>query len=332
MTLRLADRWIWDFWFAEEGGLVHVFYLQAPRSLGDPDLRHRQARVGHAVSSDLVAWDVLPDPLATGPTGAFDDLATWTGSVIRGPDAWYLLYTGLSSRDDGRVQRIGVATSTDLIRFHRAGDEPVLEADPRWYEIDGSGPHGAVAWRDPYVIADPGGSGFHAVLTARRSTGPSATRGVIGHAVSHDLRTWQVRPPLASPAGFGEMEVPQVVSIDDASLLVFCTSDAHVSPARRATAGGPVPSGTYVCRGPGPLGPFDVPEDTPLSPITRLYAGKLIRRGDRWFLMGFVDQVDGRFVGELADPIPFDPQAALPTAGALAGRDAVSPGPAPSST
>ncbi len=48
--------------------------------------------------------------------------------------------------------------------------------------------------------------------------------------------------------------------------------------------------------------------------------------------MGFVDQVDGRFVGELADPIPFDPHAALPMAAALAGRAPVSPEQVPSST
>lgn len=323
---------MWDFWFAEDGGFVHVFYLQAPRSLGDPDLRHRHARLGHAVSSDLVTWDVLPDPLEGGPPGAFDDLATWTGSVIRGPDAWYLLYTGLSSRDGGRVQRIGLATSTDLMQFHRVGDGPVLEVDPRWYETDGSGPHGAVAWRDPYVIADPDRSSYHALITARRPSGPSEARGVIGHAVSHDLRNWQAQPPLPSPVGFADMEVPQVVDLGETALLVFCTSNAHVSPVRRAASGGHVPTGTYICRGLAPLGPFDVPETTPLGPISPLYAGKLIRRGDEWFLMGFVDQVDGRFVGELADPIPFDPHAALPMAAALAGRAPVSPEQVPSST
>lgn len=320
MTLRLADRWMWDFWFAQDDGLVHVFYLQAPRSLGDPDLRHRHARLGHAVSSDLVTWEVLPDPLAAGPPGAFDDLATWTGSVIRGPDAWYLLYTGLSTRDGGRVQRIGLATSTDLLRFERLGDEPILEADARWYETDGSGPHGATAWRDPYLIADPTGSGYHAFITARRPTGPPTARGVIGHAVSRDLRTWHVRPPLASPAGFAEMEVPQVIGLGASALLVFCTSDAHLSDARRASAGAgrPVPSGTYICRGAGPLGPFDVPETTPMVPLTSLYAGKLIERNGAWFLLGFVDRVAGRFVGELADPIPFDPQRVLPMAAGFA--------------
>jgi beta-fructofuranosidase len=37
MTLRLPDKWMWDFWLIRDGMDYHVFYLQAPRSLGDPD-------------------------------------------------------------------------------------------------------------------------------------------------------------------------------------------------------------------------------------------------------------------------------------------------------
>ncbi len=307
MTLRLDDRWVWDFWFAEDGEDVHVFYLQAPRALGDPNRRHRHARLGHAVSRDLRDWTVLPDPLEAGPAGAFDDLATWTGSILKRGATWYLVYTGVSSRESGRVQRIGVATSTDLVRFDRCGGgEPILTADPRWYELDASGPFGAVAWRDPFVIADPAGDGYHALITARRREGLPASRGVIGHAVSPDLRRWEARPPLAGPEGFAELEVPQVVDLGGDSLLVFCTAAIHVSDERRTSSGVAGPTGTYVCRGPGPLGPFDGPLSEPMRPVTELYAGKLIRRGAEWFLLGFHDLVDGTFVGALSDPMPFD--------------------------
>jgi beta-fructofuranosidase len=88
VSLRLPGRWLWDFWFARDGDDVHVFFLQAPQSLGDPELRHRHATIGHAVSHDLHRWRVLPDALAAGPPGAFDDLATWTGSVSRHEGRW----------------------------------------------------------------------------------------------------------------------------------------------------------------------------------------------------------------------------------------------------
>ncbi len=51
--LRLEDRWVWDWWLADDGSRFHVFYLQAPKALGDQHLRHRNATVGHAVSDRL---------------------------------------------------------------------------------------------------------------------------------------------------------------------------------------------------------------------------------------------------------------------------------------
>jgi len=106
MALRLPDKWIWDFWLVRHRGKQHIFYLQAPRSLGRPELRHENASIGHAVSSDLRRWSVLPDALHPGPAGSWDDLATWTGSAIEHGGRWYMLYTGINRREEGLVQRI----------------------------------------------------------------------------------------------------------------------------------------------------------------------------------------------------------------------------------
>ena len=64
--LILPDHWTWDFWLADDGDRHHVFFLMAPTSLGDPDLRHHNARVGHAVSDDLQEWEFLGEALAPG--------------------------------------------------------------------------------------------------------------------------------------------------------------------------------------------------------------------------------------------------------------------------
>ena len=45
-VLSLPDAWAWDFWTADDGERLHLFYLNAPRDLGDPELRHRFAGVG----------------------------------------------------------------------------------------------------------------------------------------------------------------------------------------------------------------------------------------------------------------------------------------------
>ena len=132
MTFAIDGQFVWDFWTAhdESRGVHHLFHLYAPTSLGDPELRHRNARVGHAVSGDLETWTRLPDPLPE--PAAFDDLASWTGCIVRGQGAWWMFTTGLSRADDGRVQRIGAATSADLTSWTRTG--LVLESTRAHYQ------------------------------------------------------------------------------------------------------------------------------------------------------------------------------------------------------
>jgi len=164
----LPGSWVWDFWFADDGDRYHLFFLYASRALHDPDARHHRAAIGHAVSTDLVEWTQVADALVHSDAPAFDELATWTGSVVRHPDGtWFMFYTGASLAADGRnVQRIGYATSPDLLVWTKA-EGPVLEAREPWYEKLASGAWHDEAFRDPWVFADPDGDGWHMLLTAR---------------------------------------------------------------------------------------------------------------------------------------------------------------------
>ena len=255
MSLRLADHWVWDSWLVDDGVDYHLFFLRASRALRDPFRRHRRASIGHATSTDLRNWRLLPDALVHADSPAWDDLATWTGSVIRGPDGvWRMFYTGLSHAEHGFVQRIGVAHSDDLVTW-RQPDGPLLEADPRWYEPLDLDSWSEEAWRDPYVFADPDGDGWHMLITARIPDGNPMGRGVIGHARSPDLEAWDVQPPLSEPAGFGQLEVPQVCVVDDQPVLVFSCLSLHQDPAR---LDGPPDGGVYVVPGKTLLGPWDI--------------------------------------------------------------------------
>ena len=234
-VLRLPEDWVWDSWIADDGERYHLFFLKAPRALGDPRLRHTAARIGHATSADLTHWEVHADALAPA-AGGWDDLALWTGSVARGDDGvWRLYYSGLStSRGLGVIdQRIGMAESDDLFTWRRIGRRPLVAPDPRWYVTLEQHPEASATWRDPFVFKDPAGDGWHMLITARARGAARLRDGVLGHARSGDMRAWEPRPPISEPgAGFGELEVSQVRIVDGQPLLVFtCHPDQQSAGA-----------------------------------------------------------------------------------------------------
>jgi beta-fructofuranosidase len=296
--LELPDSWVWDFWLARDGDSYHLFFLYASRALHDPDRRHGRASIGHAMSDDLRNWTRLPDALVRGEAGDFDETATWTGSVVRAPDGrWCMFYTGAR----GPIQTIGLATSDDLITWHKYDGNPVTAADPRWYEkYDGTAWFDE-AWRDPWVYPDPDGDGWHMLITARAGHGPADDRGVVGHARSADLFHWEVQPPLSEPgAGFGHLEVFQVEVVDGRVVLLFNCLRGQLASWRKVTGG---TGGIWSVVADSPTGPFDISKATPLTDDS-LYVGRLVRDVDgSWVLLAFHNEGPHGFVGSISDPM-----------------------------
>ena len=302
----LPDSWVWDFWFADDGDRYHLFFLYASRALHDPERRHLRASIGHAVSDDLVSWTRIADALVRSDAPAFDEVATWTGSIVRDDDGtWCLFYTGVRFEEGRNVQRLGLATSSDLSTWTKAPENPIVVSDPRWYEVVRTSPWNEETWRDPWVFRDPGGNGWHLLVTARATEGDSLTRGVVGHAVSDDLRSWRVRQPLSEPAqnGFGQLEVMQVEEVDGRPVLLFACLPPQASPARREQH----PRGAiWAAPADSLTGPFHIDAAYPLADED-LYVGRLLRRrtDGRWLFFAFRNvDTDGAFVGGLTDPMP----------------------------
>lgn len=304
MSFDLPGSWVWDYWFADDGERYHLFFLYASRALHDPDARHHRASVGHAVSTDLRTWTQVEDALVRSDAPAFDDLATWTGSIVRAPDGeWVMFYTGSSLAPSGKnVQRIGIATSPDLMRWTKRPG-PVLQATPPLYETLADDAWHDEAFRDPWVFADPGGAGWHMLVTARAPEGPVLGRGVIGHGWSGDLFTWELRPPLSAPSahGFGQLEVTQVEVVDGVPVLLFSCLAEHSTPEKAALRGG-----TWVAPAESVTGPFDIDGAYPLTG-EELYVGRLLQRREdgAWFLFAFRNETpETPFTGGVTDPMP----------------------------
>lgn len=309
--------WVWDSWYVEHAGAVHAFYLKAPTSLGHPDLRHANARIGHSVSHDLIAWTTLPDALGPGADGDFDDLAVWTGSIVQHDGVWHLFYTGVDKRTRTSVQRIGHATSLDLLSWDRVQATPVTTADARWYSTTAAPPAFDEPWRDPWVFRSEQDGLWHMLVTAREPDVDGSGHGLVGHCVSPDLFAWEVAAPLSSRSGFRQVEVMQVCDVDDRHVLVFCAAASDV-----IAEGVPAATGTYTAPADGELGPFQFDRAEPIH-APGIYAGRILRNGEgSLVLLGFVDSDDeGAFAGVICDPIPLN----LTARGTLQPRAPVAP-------
>lgn len=312
MVISVNDKWVWDSWYARDGDTWHAYFLQADKSLGDPDLRHWHVSQGHAISKDLINWQHMGTSFAPAESAAWDDYTTWTGSVVKDDKGtWHLFYTGTSRSEDGMYQRIGHATSTDMHNWTRVGDGLCLDLtgpNASAYEAE----HAIGHWhdramRDPWVMRDPDGDGWLMYFTARVPdiAEPNAG-GAVGFATSPDLQTWTLCPPVFS-GGYGQLEVPQVFTLGaDKWYCLFCTAAEHWSEATVKSAGETPVTGNHYLIGDSPRGPWRLPDapflDGAVPPYR--YAARVLASDDGPVLIGFKDGGTDAFEGIILDPVP----------------------------
>lgn len=306
MVIALDDKWIWDSWYAHDGEIWHGYFLQADKSLGDPELRHWNVTQGHATSTDLVTWRHLGTCFRPADGPAWDDYTTWTGSVLQGPDGiWHLFYTGTSHADEGMKQRIGHATSRDLHDWQRVGDGLCLDLSGDAYEEYTPGLWHDRAMRDPWVMKDPSGDGWLMYFTARvPGIAEANAGGAIGLATSPDLNTWTLKPPVFS-GSFGQLEVPQVFCRGRRWYCLFCTDAKHWSDEFVARYPAPPVTGTHYLVADDPRGPWTVAPGPFLdgTPEGRRYAARIVETEHGLVLLGFLNAGERGFVGVVDDPV-----------------------------
>lgn len=299
------NKFLWDSWFIQSKKEHHVFYLQAKKTK-DPEKRHNnKVSIGHAVSKNLRNWKELPVALEPGKKGEWDDLSLWTGSVIKKENKYFMFYTGRNSKNNNKwIQRIGLATSNDLIHWKKSGKNPVLNSSGIYLQSNTKNKLGKIgAWRDPFVFEEKGT--YYILITARDKRKGKEYNGCIALAESKNLFDWKIHPPLLSPGLFDEMEVPQIIKHKGTYYLFFSAFRETIHPKYRKKHGN---GGGLFCYSSKNLFEKYSPVNKNGQVIrddNKIYGLRLIpKRNDEYFAVGWLNKDDkGKFVGKLSAPI-----------------------------
>lgn len=184
----------WDFWFTQDAGQWHAFYLEYPdpAALADQSQRHTRQWIGHAVSTDLVHWSEHATALQEPGQGIA------TGSVVRHLGRWYMLVTH---------RGFSLAESDDLEHWRWHEPRPAhfgpLKAD--WQGV-------ALSFRllaDPYLYPEQIDGWWYAAINAHIVDAPAGQRGALALVRSRDLIEWEAHRIIAYPGRFERLETPQ---------------------------------------------------------------------------------------------------------------------------
>ncbi len=263
-----------EFAFLYVGGVYHLFYMRHNTSATDDST---EVDLGHAVSLDLMTWSQL-DPILHTRSDNWDNLHIWAPFVIAQGDTFYMFYTGVTKVPYPyyAYQRIGLATSTDLVSWTRY-DEPIFDGNRVPWAMADSTQYAGCQFRDPFVMVDPDSPGRWLMYFA--AIPRAATSQQIAGIGFNDTGSspWQDLKPLwntdaAHYQGF--IESPTVMSHDGRWYLFFTTNSGH--PIRYQYASSPTADST------GWVGTYRLYDDDPGTDAW--FAPEFLELGQREYL------------------------------------------------
>jgi len=254
-----------DVTIARKGDEYHLFTEQTPL---DPDGPFAGVRsVGHAVSKDLFQWEELPPAISCGPEGSFDGFTIYHMDAYFHEGTWYMHYTGLDRQGPGQQQTVGLATSRDGVHWEKHPDNPVLTADPQWYEpaipreaCYQDKDFGRLWFRDPCVIHDAATGKFGMIVIARDVREHPDVRACLAWATSDDLVRWTPHAPIYSPGRFHTIETPSMFERDGLHYIVFMSHPNWGAPVLTTDPHQDAGDFYAISRN-GWEGPYEQPED-----------------------------------------------------------------------
>ena len=214
-----------DFAFIYALGQFHLFYIRHDDSLPDSST---ELDFGHAVSTNLFDWTQL-SPVVAVRANKWDNGHVWAPTIIENNGVFYMFYTGVTKIPTFGTgyQRIGVATSTDLMNWTRY-DAPVFGGNYVPWAFSDSSQWQGCQFRDPFVMVDPANAAQWLIYDVATPQ-VSHTQVIVGAGKNATgLSAWQDVKPFwntDSTRFLGHCESPHV--FDNSGLwYLFLTSNS----------------------------------------------------------------------------------------------------------
>jgi sucrose-6-phosphate hydrolase SacC (GH32 family) len=217
-----------EFAFIFDGRLFHLFYMRHDFTAPHDD--STEVDVGHAVSADLTHWSQRDPVLHVRPEN-WDNLHVWAPTIVFHDSVYSMYYAGVTNvpYPYRAYQRIGLATSTDLVSWTRY-DAPAYEGNMVPWALADSSRFEGCQFRDPFVMEDPAAPD-HWLMYFSATPRDAADQLILGVASSGPgLAPWQDLKPLwnTDAAHFlGYVESPCVFPHDGRWYLFFTTNSGH---------------------------------------------------------------------------------------------------------
>ena len=194
------------------GDTFHLFHLVLPN----------HDYIAHAISKDGLNWQRVKNALFISDPPNWDDDMLWTMHVSPDPfntGMWRMFYTGLSIREQGLVQRIGLARRHDLYTWEKdtSGQYP-LEISSEHYESTLDEGRHWVSFRDPFFYHED--DKRYLLAAARVKEGPIIRRGCVAFAEETTQNTFTFKAPLFHPHRYDDVEVPTLIKMNERYYLL----------------------------------------------------------------------------------------------------------------
>lgn len=190
--------------FIDEKGTHHLFHLIIPN----------HDYIAHAVSQDGLSWKREKNALWVGDPGEWDDDMLWTMHVSKNTtgEGYEMYYTGLQRENKGVTQKVGRATSLDLIHWTKDNNQHglPLASDAPHYESINNNPREWLSFRDPFKYVHEGDD--YLLICARNAMGATSRRGCVGVA-KRERDGYVLQKPLHVSYVYDDVECPCVVEI-----------------------------------------------------------------------------------------------------------------------